>query len=242
MLFIRSLLFFIFMLLSTLLFGLTLALIGWLIPLAWRQGVANYWGATNMWLLKVICNLSHEIEGSENLPQGPAIVMAKHQSAWETMSLRHIIRKEQAWVLKHELMWLPVFGWALATVKPIAIDRKAGRKAVKQIIEQGTEKLKQGMTVMIFPEGTRTAPGTRKKYGIGGALLAEKSGYPVIPVAHNAGVYWKRRGIIKYPGTIKMLVGQPIEVQGKTAAEITREVEDWIETRVAQLPQENGFK
>jgi len=224
------------MVLTVIVFGLAIATIGWLLPISASHWLSNAWGKANLWLLRVICNLNYDIQGAENLPTGACILMSKHQSTWETMSLRGIVRKEQAWVLKRELMRIPIFGWALARVRSIPIDRSAGRKAVKQLIDEGTERLQGGMTVMIFPEGTRTAPGRRRKYSMGGALLASASGFPVVPVAHNAGVYWKRRGLIKYPGTIQMVVGKPIITLGKSAAVVIKEVEDWIESVQDKLP------
>ncbi|MCP4933912.1 MAG: 1-acyl-sn-glycerol-3-phosphate acyltransferase, partial [bacterium] len=161
-----------------------------------------------------------------------------HQSAWETISLRCILPTTQAWVLKRELMWIPVFGWALAVAQPIAINRKAGRKAVNQIIEIGRQRLRQGRSVVIFPEGTRVAPGERKRYGIGGAMLAKKSGYPIVPIAHNAGVFWPRRSLKKYPGTIQIVIGPEIKTDGRDAKEINKKVEAWIESTVAKLSQE----
>lgn len=236
MLLIRSLLYFLLMVITVFLFGLAIAVLGWVMPISASHAIANAWGRTNLWLLRMICGLDYEIQGAENLPHGPSIVMAKHQSTWETMSLRGIVRKEQAWILKRELMSVPIFGWALARVRSIPIDRGAGRKAVRQVIDLGTERLNSGMTVMIFPEGTRTAPGQRRKYGMGGALLASATGYPVIPIAHNAGVFWRRRGIIKYPGTIQLVVGKPIKTQGKSASVVNKEVEDWIESVQEKLP------
>lgn len=237
MILLRSLIFFLFLILTTLVYGLTLSILGWFMPLSWNQAISNLWACNNLWLLQHICGLRYHIEGVENLPHDAAIVMSKHQSTWETIALRGLLPKHQAWVLKRELMWVPVFGWAMATVNPIAIDRKAGRKAARQIIEKGTDSLNAGEIVIIFPEGTRTPPGECRKYGIGGGLLAEKSGYQVVPIAHNAGVFWKRRGLKKYPGTIQMIVGTPLDSQGKKASEITREVEDWIETTQLKLPQ-----
>jgi 1-acyl-sn-glycerol-3-phosphate acyltransferase len=157
-----------------------------------------------------------------------------HQSMFETLALQKLFYP-QTWVLKRELLWVPLFGWGLAMLAPIAIDRKAGRKAVRQVIDQGKARLDAGLWVVIFPEGTRVAPGAKGRYGMGGALLAEHSGYPVVPVAHNAGWYWPRRGFLKYPGTIRMVVGTPITSAGKTAAEINAEAEAWIEATVASI-------
>ena len=232
----RSSLYFIAMILSIAVFGLGISTIGLLLPLSARDRMASAWGSTNLWLMKVICGLKYRIHGAENLPQQAAIVMCKHQSTWETISLKAILKPEQSWILKQELMRLPVFGWALAAIPNIPIDRGAGRKAVKQIVERGTELLIQDRVIVIFPEGTRTAPGEKRKYGIGGGLLAEKSGYPVVPIAHNAGVFWRRRGLRKYPGTIDVVVGEAFDPKGMKASEITRRVEAWIEAEVDKLP------
>jgi 1-acyl-sn-glycerol-3-phosphate acyltransferase len=234
---IRSLIYFILMVLTILLFGLTLALFGWLMPMTWRHAIANGWGRSNLWLQKSVCGLTYKLSGMEHIPQGGSIIMSKHQSSWETLSLRGLLPRNQAWVLKRELMWVPVFGWALAAVKPIAIDRKAGRKAMKQVVEQGQACLAEGRNVIIFPEGTRTAPGERRRYNAGGGLLATKAGVPVIPIAHNAGVFWARRGLKKYPGTIQVVIGEPIATAGRSASEIMAEVEEWIEGIQETLPK-----
>lgn len=237
MLLLRSLSYFVLMALTVLVYGLPLALLGWAMPMSWRHGIANGWGCANLWLLKAVCGLTYDIKGMEHIPKGGAIIMAKHQSTWETLALRGLLPKTQAWVLKRELMRVPVFGWAMAMVQPIAIDRNAGRKAIKQVIDQGKARLAEGRNVIIFPEGTRTAPGERRRYGIGGGLLAQKAGVPVIPIAHNAGVFWARRGLLKHPGTIQVVIGEPIATTNKDAGQIMTEVEDWIEGVQATLPQ-----
>lgn len=236
MILIRSAVYFVLLILSTIGFGLAMSTVGLLMPLSVRDWLSQSWGRTNLWLMRVICGLKYRIRGAENLPRNAAIIMSKHQSSWETISLKGLLRKEQSWILKRELMWVPIFGWALASVPTIAINRKAGRQALKQVIRQGTELLDGGRLVVVFPEGTRTAPGEKRKYGIGGAMLAEKSGYPVVPIAHNAGVFWKRRGLKKHPGTIDVVVGEPIETKGRKAGEINQLVESWVEARVAELP------
>lgn len=237
MLFVRSLSYFVLMALSIVLFGLPMALLGWLMPKAWPHAIANGWGRSNLWLLKWVCGLTYTIKGMEHIPQGGAVIMSKHQSSWETMALRGLLPRTQAWVLKRELMWVPVFGWAMATVHPIAIDRKAGRKAIKQVVDQGKARLAEGRNVIIFPEGTRTPPGARRRYGIGGGILAEKAQVPVIPIAHNAGVFWARRSLIKHPGAIQVVIGEPIDTTGKTAGQIMAEVEAWIEGVQETLPR-----
>lgn len=233
---IRSIIYFIMMVITIILFGLAMSTIGLLFPLSVRDWLSHAWGNTNLWLMRVICGLKYRIKGAENLPQHAAIVMSKHQSSWETISLKGLLSKEQSWVLKRELMRIPIFGWALASIPTIAINRGAGREALKQIIQQGKKVLDDGRIVVIFPEGTRTPPGNKGRYGIGGAMLAEKSGYPVVPIAHNAGVFWRRRGLKKYPGTIDVVVGRPIDTSGMKAVEINHMVEEWIEEQVAELP------
>ncbi len=235
---VRSIIYFICLIVTTLFFGLLMAIFGWFIGFKGSSALANAWGKSNVWLLKLICKLDYRIHGMENLPKdSAAIIMSKHQSAWETISFRGLFPSNQAWVLKRELMFVPVFGWALAVVKPIAINRGSGRQALKQIVQQGLEKLKNGQHIIIFPEGTRVAPGEKKRYGIGGGMLASKAtDYPVIPVAHNAGVFWKRRDLKKYPGTIDVVIGEPINTQGLSATDIMEKVENWIETEVARLP------
>ncbi len=238
MILLRSLLYFVCLIIVTIILALPIILLGWILSPQTVGWFGNAWGRSNLWLLKYICRLDYVVHGwEENWPQQNAIIMAKHQSTWETMSLRGILPPNQSWILKQELLRVPVFGWALAATHPIAIDRNAGRKAIRQILEQGVQRLQSGAWVIIFPEGTRTAPGERRKYGIGGALLAEKSNYPIIPIAHNAGVFWRRRDIRKYPGTIQVVIGPPIQSEGLSASEINQQVEEWIEATMAELPQ-----
>jgi 1-acyl-sn-glycerol-3-phosphate acyltransferase len=203
-------------------------------PYRIRYGFFTQWSTLVIWLLGVICNLRYEVHGKENIPKQSAIIFAKHQSAWETIALQRIF-PPQLWVLKRELFWVPFFGWALWMLESIAIDRSSGRQAIKQIIEKGTERLKKGRWIVVFPEGTRTAPGEKRRYGIGGAILAEKSGFPVVPVAHNAGEYWSRRSLVKKPGVIKVVIGPVIDSNGKTAAEINQLAEDWIEGKMLEI-------
>ena len=236
MILLRSLVYFGALVITVMGFGLTIALLGRFRGDDFSDRVATNWGSLNLRLQKTICGLGYEIAGLENLPDGPCIIMSKHQSTWETIGLRGILRPQQSWVLKRELMHLPIFGWALRFARSIPIDRTAGRRAVLDVVKLGSECLADGRYVIIFPEGTRTAPGQRKKYGLGGAVLAQRSGAVVIPIAHNAGVYWRRRDVKKYPGTIRVVVGRPIESKGRKAADIMREVEDWIEARQEELP------
>ncbi len=235
--YIRSFLFSIGMLISMLFFsvaGVTLYLL--FVPFPIRYRFITQWSRFTLWWLNLTCGIDYRVEGEEHIPDKPAILFCKHQSTWETLALQQIF-PPQVWVLKRELMWLPLFGWAMATLKPIAIDRNAGRRAVKKIIEIGTDRLRAGLWVVIFPEGTRVPPGETKRFGIGGALLAEKSGYPVVPVAHNAGEFWPRRAFLKKPGTVKVVIGPPIDSKGRSAAEINRLAQQWIEKAMINIEQ-----
>lgn len=187
-----------------------------------------------MWLLQVICDIRIEVKGLENIPQQPCIVLCKHQSAWETFALQTVF-PPQVWVLKRELLWLPFFGWGLALTSPIAINRSKGKQAMKQLLAQGKQRLDDGFCVVIFPEGTRMPYGVRGKYKMGGALLGESTGAPVVPVAHNAGKFWARNALLKRPGTITMSIGKPINPVGLKADDINRQVEEWIESEMEQM-------
>lgn len=242
MIYIRSLLYLGFLGLSVLIVCLPIIILSRIAPYRVIGNIAKRWGYWNLGALKTICGLDFRIHGLENMPSEAVVVLSKHQSAWETLALRAILPINQTWVLKRELMWIPVFGWALAPFKPIAIDRKAGRKSVKKLLDEGKRCLEAGQHIVIFPEGTRVCPGERRPYGIGGALLAERSGRPVLPIAHNAGVFWPRRSIAKYPGVIDLVFGPVIPVTGKKAQELNREVESWIEDQVACLPGVRGAR
>lgn len=230
---VRSSLFFIGLALATLVIA-PVVIVGFALPYRARYAIVYQWTVFNTWWLNVTCGLTHMVEGKEHIPAKPAIVLCKHQSAWETINLQHYFYP-QVWVLKRELLRLPVFGWGLAMMRPIAIDRGAGRDAMTQVLEQGARRLESGCWVVIFPEGTRVAPGTKRRYKLGGATLAEKTGVPVIPVAHDAGLYWPRKSFIKFPGVIQLVIGPPIESRGKTASEINSEAEAWIEATVTRL-------
>ncbi len=233
---LRSVVYFVLMMLTVGVFGLIVAVGSRFADQAFADRWSSRWGRINLWLQALVCRLDCRVTGLENLPEQPCIILSKHQSAWETIALRGILPPAQSWVLKQELMRLPLFGQSLRAVKAIPIDRSAGRRAVIKVVKDGIARLSEGRWVIIFPEGTRTAPGERQKYGMGGALLAERSGAQVIPVAHNAGVFWRRRGVKKYPGTIELVIGPPIETAGRKASDIMADVETWIEAKQDQLP------
>ena len=234
---LRSLTYQLFLVLSIAFFGGPIALLGRWLPYLIICRLGRAWAQSNLVALKYLCRLDYRIQGLENLPTTPCIVMCKHQSAWETIALRALLPVAQTWVVKQELLGIPILGPALRRFRPIAIDRSAGRAALKQLLTDGQYLLDSGRWVIIFPEGTRVTPGERGSYSIGGALLAHRTGHPVIPVAHNAGVFWGRRSLIKRPGTIQVVIGQGIISKGKTAQELSRDTENWIESTVAGLPQ-----
>jgi 1-acyl-sn-glycerol-3-phosphate acyltransferase len=188
-----------------------------------------------IWLARGVLGIRYVVEGLEHLPKQPAIILAKHQSAWETVAFLFLFPPVSP-VIKQELLNVPFFGWAFRLLNPIAIDRGAGREALKQIVRQGKERLESGFWVLVFPEGTRVAPGEKGRYGIGGSWLAAETGTPIVPVAHNAGEVWPKNAFIKRPGTVTVRIGPIMPTEGRTAAELTRAVETWIETEMARLP------
>lgn len=204
------------------------------LPYRWRYRIVTQWTMFTLWWLEKTCGLRFRVTGRENIPPGTAIILCKHQSAWETMAMQKIF-PPHVWVLKRELKKVPMFGWGIATLEPIFIDRQAVRQALKQVVVDGKARLDAGRWVLIFPEGTRVAPGSKQRYTVSGGLLAEKSGYPVVPVAHNAGLFWPRRSIKKLPGMIDVVIGPVIDSNGKSATEITRLAEEWIEAESDRL-------
>ena len=199
-----------------------------------RSYIVAGWARFIMWWLGVTCDLRFRVIGREHIPDHPCVILAKHQSAWETIAFQAIF-PPQIWVLKRSLLLLPFFGWALWALKAIAIDRSAGREALKQLVSQGRDRLAMGLSVVVFPEGTRIAPGQRGKYHIGGAWLATHTGATVLPVAHNAGEFWRKNSLLKQPGTITVSIGQPIQADGMKADELNKQVEAWIEAEMPRL-------
>ena len=188
-----------------------------------------------IWLARWVLGIQYVVRGAENLPMHPAIILAKHQSAWETVAFLCLFPPVSP-VIKQELLKVPFFGWGFRLLNPIAIDRSSGREALKQIVRQGREKLAAGFWVLVFPEGTRVAPGVKGKYGIGGSWLAAETATPIVPVAHNAGEVWPKNAFIKRPGTVTIRIGPVISADGKSAADLTREVEAWVEDEMTRLP------
>jgi 1-acyl-sn-glycerol-3-phosphate acyltransferase len=181
-----------------------------------------------------LCHLNFRVEGQENIPVRNSVVLLKHSSAYETLA-QFFLFPRQCWVVKHELLWAPFLGWAIAAVRPIAIDRSAGQQAVAQVLAKGKARLDEGHWVMIFPEGTRMPPGETRRYGLSGVLLAQKAGRLLVPVAHDAGDYWPRRGLRKRPGTVTFRIGPPVDPAGREPREVNEEIQAWVEAQVADL-------
>lgn len=231
--YLRSLIFFITMVVSAVIFA-PLTLLMFPFSFETRYKFVSLWARFNIWWLGVTCGLRYEVEGLENLPKETAIVFSKHASTWETFAFQCFL-PPQTWVLKRELLRVPFFGWGLSMLKPVAIDRASGRKALKQLVERGKLCLDEGRWLIIFPEGTRMAPGKMRKFGFGAAMLAEKSGHPVVPVAHNAGLFWPRHGMLKKSGVIKVKIGKVIETEGVKASEIIEQAEQWMKEAMTEL-------
>jgi len=236
MIFIRSVIFLVISSLVTIYFG-SVGIVGFCIgakPLTRHRWVTVGWVAAMMWISRHILGIRHRVIGQENIPAGPAVIVSKHQSAWETFGLQAIF-PPLSFILKRELLWIPFLGWGLASIRSIAIDRKAGKDALSQVVDQGRERLKEGLWVAVFPEGTRVAPGVRGRYRPGGAFLAKRAGVPIVPVAHNAGEFWQRQAFLKNPGEIIVSIGPVIEVKGVKAEEINRRAKEWIENEMTRL-------
>jgi len=228
-----SVLFTAFLFVSTLAYAVAVLASG-VLPHPQRYAVARHWARTQLSMLKLLCRLDYVVEGAEHLPAGNHISMWKHASAWETIC-QVLVFPPQSWVLKREIMWIPLVGWATKLLKPIAIDRKARSSAVNQVVKQGQQRLAEGLWILIFPEGTRMPVGQTRRYGVSGALLASRTGRQIVPVAHNAGYFWPRRGLLKRPGTIRVVIGCPVECAGRDPREINAQVQAWIEAEVARI-------
>lgn len=231
---LRSILFSLGAVLITVPAGILLALGALLLPLKWRFAIVHTWRAGFLFLERHILGITTKVIGRENIPDHASVVLCKHQSAWETVALQELF-KPGVFVLKRELLLIPFFGWGLASIRMISIDRKAGKEALRHVVEQGKDRLNQGIWVIIFPEGTRMAPGEHRPFQIGGAFLAAKSGATVVPVAHNAGELWAKNAFIKKSGTITVSIGPAFETAGLSTHEINQRAEAWIEAEMRKL-------
>lgn len=238
MIFIRSLLFWCFFAFSIILFALGIGLLAMAVrDSAFLDRLSTAWGRLNIWAMRVFCGLKVAIRGQEHLPpNGGFILASKHQSTWETIFLRGFVSGHQIWVLKQELLAIPFFGFALRKTGQIAIDRKAGKQALRQLVEQGREALSQGKTLVIFPEGTRTPYGEANPiYHAGAAMLADKTGASILPVAHTAGAFWPRRAFLIRPGEVQLSIGPAIAPVGLKSSAINERLKSWIESEMQHL-------
>ena len=214
------------------------------LPYRYRYGLARVWARGALTWLRLTCGIRIHVSGREHIPRDQSfVVLSKHQSALETLYLVDLF-SPQTWVLKRELLWLPFFGWSLGLLRPIAIDRSAGRKSMQQVMGAGRERLSQGINVVVYPEGTRVPPGYRARYGLGGPTLAIAAQVPVIPVAHNAGEHWAKGRFTKIPGEVHFQVGPPIDTSGLTPEQLRDKARDWIEPtcdRIGSTPRQSGL-
>jgi len=236
--FFRSLAFYIFYIGYTLIVGpicIFICIIGWpVMSFENRFRFLLTWVDAIMWALRITCGIRFEIKGLENIPEKPCVIMANHQSTWETL-YSYKIFKPQTTVLKRELLWIPVFGWGLRMLKPIAINRSKKQQALKYLLKQAPISIRNGFWYMVYPEGTRLNPGEHVDYASGSSLIACQNGFDVLPIAHNAGYCWPPRKFLKYSGTITLSIGTPISSNGKKAKDLTKEVEAWIRKEQASI-------
>ncbi|MBS0579309.1 MAG: 1-acyl-sn-glycerol-3-phosphate acyltransferase [Proteobacteria bacterium] len=231
--FLGSLFFTAFVPAWTFLFAIPFVVMCAFLPFRKRYLLARWYARSMLWVLKVSCGLTYRVEGAP-IPAGAHVALWKHSSSWETMAMM-VVFPRQVWVLKRELMWLPVVGTGIWQMHSIAINRKAGHSAVYQVVEQGKRRLAEGSWVMIYPEGTRMPVGATRRYGVSGTLLAQETGCLIVPVAHDAGYYWPRRGILKKPGVVRVVIGAPVSAAGRDVRELNAEIQAWVERTVAEI-------
>lgn len=234
MIWLRSLLFLTFGFSTVIIYAVLVMLLFWA-PYSWRRALVVHYCNLVLRAGDFFCGMKVVVEGEENIPDEPSVIMIKHTTTLETYG--HVpMFPPTAWVVKRELTWAPIFGWAIGLVlSPIAIRRSARRNAVKQVIRQGKERLANGIWVTIFPEGTRMPPGETRRYGVSGAALAQEANVMIVPVAHNAGDLWRRREFVKRPGTVRFCIGPPISAQGRSPKDTNLVVQDWIESKMREI-------
>ena len=204
-----------------------------------RYRVITLWSRIIVWAAERLCGIRYRVVGTERLPPPPFIILSNHQSAWETLAYQAIF-PPQVWVVKRELLWLPLFGWGLAMLSPIAIDRGSGPRALRQMLDQGRARLDSGFCIVIFPEGTRVAPGERRPWHPGGAWLAAQTATPVVPVAHDAGALWPRNAFLKRPGVVTVSVGEPLYPRELTPHELSARAEAWVAGELERMRAASG--
>ncbi len=231
----RAALFYAGYILSTIVWGTLAVAVGWLLPTKARFNfVIGVWTRMVLKWLAWTCGIRAEVSGRENLPKEPCVLLVKHQSTWDTLFVQTLV-SPQTTLIKRELLWIPFFGWAFAVTRPIAIDRRAPRRAFKRLLEAGAERLSAGITVTLFPEGTRVPWGEQRPFQPGGAALAARTGRPVVVVAHDGGRYWPAHHFAKRPGTVRLRISEPIASSGKKYSEINAIAEDWLASEMRRL-------
>ncbi len=231
---IRSLLFNLFGF-TTVVIGASILLVTFWAPYRFHWAVTVNWCRLAMWGARFFCGIRIVVEGRENLPAEPSVIMIKHTSTMETL-WQVTAFPRTTWVLKREIIWAPIVGWAIGlALRPIAIDRSGGSSAVKQVISQGKQKLADGTWVTVFPEGTRMAPGETRRYGVSGAALAREAAVPIVPVAHNACDLWTRRSFSKKPGTVRFCIGPTVDATKQSPKDTNLIVQDWIESKMHEI-------
>jgi 1-acyl-sn-glycerol-3-phosphate acyltransferase len=233
--FLRSLLLFIYFIVFTIPYATACFLAFPFMRADQRYWMAVGWCRATLAVSRRLIGIRYRVEGLENLPDGPAVLLSKHQSAWETVALPALMPRPLCFVFKRELLYVPFFGWALGMLKMININRKEGKYAFASVVKQGRRRLAEGAWIIMFPEGTRTPVGKQGKYKTGGARFALDTGAPVVPIAHNAGHVWPRNSFIKYPGIVTVSIGQPIDTTGLTPDSLNTRVETWIETEMRRI-------
>ncbi|APR34577.1 MULTISPECIES: lysophospholipid acyltransferase family protein [unclassified Paraburkholderia] len=233
--FLRSLLLFIFFIVFTAPYATACFIAFPFLRADGRYRMAAGWCKSVLVVLRGLNGVRYSVQGFENLPDGPAVLLSKHQSAWETLAFPALMPRPLCYVFKRELLYVPFFGWALGMLKMVHIDRKEGKHAFASVTRQGKRRLEEGAWVIMFPEGTRTPTGKQGKYKTGGARFAIAAGAPVVPIAHNAGRVWPRNSFIKYPGIVTVSIGKPIDTRGLTPDEVNMRVETWIEAEMRRI-------
>ena len=237
---IRATLFWLFFLPPTVITAIVVSSL-FFMPAKFSVALLKIWINYNLALLRYFCGLKYQLEGIENIPDKGFILMSKHSSTWETLALQKFF-DPLVWVVKRELTRVPFFGWSLITLNAIALDRGTGSKAIKQLVRESKQRMDQGRILMMFPEGTRVLPMQHKPFKIGGAIVSAKTGYAVLPIAHNAGEFWPRHSWIKWPGTIRVVIGKPIEPEDKKPGQIIKEVEEWITTTCDEISDQKQLQ
>ncbi len=204
-----------------------------LMPRGVLLAMVRNWSRVSLWLLKVICNIGCEFRGLENIPKGAALIASKHQSMWETFALITVL-DDPAYILKRELLWIPFFGWCAAKAEMIPVDRGRRSQALAAMTERARKETARGREIIIFPEGTRRAPGAEPKYKFGVAFLYTELGVPCVPVALNSGLFWPRRSFKRYPGVVRVEFLPPIG-PGLDRQTFYDRLQEAIENKTAEL-------